>query len=427
MNFVKKHYEKLLLGLALLVLVPIAVVKFLDSVNNDLPQKPPMSSSFSLDEINDEQTISLLKETSLLPNDLIRVYNSANEKILSTSITKVIYKKKSKVSVKLKTGRTLEGRLLSSNNLVMTKNWQRSRTPIAIDSEDGVFNLNMNEIDFIKGYQKLVTDKDLIKFEDEDCSISVYQSASKFLIDSNQTDKTRWINYKTDHNETIYDLFTPPIIYLVDGELTTSLPEAPKEEEKEEEFGLILTRFEKSEYRLKLVSWIGQVPYFEDLTLKISTTSTKNVKNRIEPKIPYKNNENYRPGMPSLVKTTMEDENKVFMVEYFTVQQIKDPRTGGVKPVGRAMVRDFQKGGAPFEINSRMEQVYSGDYELELEVNLPGEIPQKIILNSKDLDREISIGNRIFKILEMNETNRSVKIEKAILGNEDSIVSTLKL
>ena len=40
-----------------------------------------------------------------------------------------------------------------------------------------------------------------------------------------------------DTNTSIYDLFTPPIIYLVDGELTTSLPEIPQEVEKEESLG----------------------------------------------------------------------------------------------------------------------------------------------------------------------------------------------
>ena len=90
---------------------------------------------------------------------------------------------------------------------------------------------------------------------------------------------------------------------------------------------------------MKLSSWIGQTPYFEDLLTKVSANSLKNVKNRIEVNVPYKINPNYRPGLPSFIKTTPEDEEKYLMVEYFTVVEFKDPKTGGSKPVGRALVK----------------------------------------------------------------------------------------
>jgi len=196
---------------------------------------------------------------------------------------------------------------------------------------------------------------------------------------------------------------------------------------KEEEFGLSLIRFEKKEYRLRLVSWIGQVPYFEDSETKLSDNVSQLVKNRIELKIPYKNNENYRPGLPSLVQTTMEDEKKVFMVEYFTVQQVKDPRTGGVKPVGRALVKDFTKGGKPFEINSRMEKVFSGDFQISLQVNLADEVPQEINVKVDEVGKEITVGNRMFRILKINEENKTLDVEKRMPGKDDPIISTLSL
>ena len=105
------------------------------------------------------------------------------------------------------------------------------------------------------------------------------------MIDSNRTDKIRWTNNSNDFNSTIYDLFTPPIIYLVNGELTTSLPEKPEQAEKIEAFGLTLVEFEKEKFPLKLSSWIGQTPYFEDLETQISPNSIVNVENRIEIKI----------------------------------------------------------------------------------------------------------------------------------------------
>ena len=46
-------------------------------------------------------------------------------------------------------------------------------------------------------------------------------------MESNQTARVRWQKKSEDMNESIYDTFTPPVIYLIDGRLTTKLPEEP--------------------------------------------------------------------------------------------------------------------------------------------------------------------------------------------------------
>ena len=91
--------------------------------------------------------------------------------------------------------------------------------------EKGVVNLNANEIKYIHGDQKLILNSK--NLEDENYSVSVYQSMTHLLMDSNQTEKTRWTNNLSEKTKQ-YTIWPLPHIYLVDGELTTSLPEAQK-------------------------------------------------------------------------------------------------------------------------------------------------------------------------------------------------------
>ena len=103
-----------------------------------------------------------------------------------------------------------------------------------------------------------------------------------------------------DENETIYDLFTPPLIYLIDNKLTTSLPDAPIEEKEKEPFGVSIISFEKIPYRFRLSSWIGNSPYIEDR--KLTEEFGRSIRNRLEVNKSYRLVENPKPGRPSLVR-----------------------------------------------------------------------------------------------------------------------------
>ena len=80
----------------------------------------------------------------------------------------------------------------------------------------------------------------------------------------------------SEENSSIYDLFTPPLIYLVDGSLTTSIPSSNDDTVEEEPFGVTLLSFKKEIYRFKMS---GCIPYFEDLKTKISS---ENARSRVE-------------------------------------------------------------------------------------------------------------------------------------------------
>ncbi len=425
MKFVNSHYDKIAIVLVLLTLGIVGVISFLEPSDSEKKNKPSVAHSFSIDSVGGEDVLVLLKETQLVPGDSIEIHNIGSGEIEKFSVKKVIFSKKSRVTIQMKSQEIYKGRLLNPSSTILTAGWDKSRNPIALDTEKGVKNISFKDIKFIRGEQKLVLDKEIDTIDERDSKISVYQTKSQFLNDSNRTEKSRWTSSATEGNSSIYDLFTPPIIYLVNGELTTTLPEAPTEEAKEEEFGLTVVSFEKNHYRLKLASWIGKTPYFEDFQTKVSANSDKYVKNRLELNIPYKENENYRPGMPSLIKTSPDDEEKLVQVEFFTVQQVKDPKTGGAKMVGRALVRDFKKGGKPFEINSLMEKVDTGDYKINLKFDIAGEVPSSIELDANEIEKVFNFGNRSYKLLRIDKENKNIEIEKRISGTDKITVKTL--
>ena len=410
------------------MLIVVGLINFFSSTEQNNKESFLKSPSFTIDSFGDQEVLIMLKETQLLPGNIIKLYNLEEDNdFISFEVKKVIFSKRSKVSITLNKGKLLKGRLLNPTSTILSEGWQKIRTPISFETNEGTKSLSYKEIEFIRGNQKIILDRPIGDINPNNYLISVYQSKAAFIVDSNRTTKSMWTNSIGDENSSIYDLFTPPIIYLVDGKLTTSLPEAPTEKEKEEDFGLKLTIFNKEEYRLKLASWIGKTPYFEDLEKKVSENSQNNVKNRLEVRIPYKENESYRPGLPSFVKTTLDDENKFLMVDFFTVQQIKDPKTGGVKPVGRALVKDFRNDGKSFEINSLMQKVYSGKFQIMVRFNINGLPVEDVKISESDIGKVFTFGKRNYQVLSIDIENKSLEVEKKISGGNESTKQTLRL
>ena len=427
MKIIKTHYEKISLLLVIVVLLIGFIFSMFQTFETKKSLKSEVLPSFSISSFEGEKTLELLRETDLLPNDNVFFYNNGTGEVVTMQVTKVIFPRKSRVTILLNSQKRVKGRLLNSTNTVLSATWKKARMPLSIDTDSGVLNLNMRDIVKIKGRQALVLNSNLDKLNPNEFTAILYQEKSNILIDSNRTEKVRWTSNYTDTNASIYDLFTPPIIYIVNGVLTTSLPEKPKEEEKEEEFGLKLDLFEKEKFRLKLSSWIGNTPYFEDLLTKISPSSNVNVKNRIEVNIPYKINDNYRPGLPSFIKTIPEDDKKFFMVEYFAVQEVKDSKTGGSKLVGRALVKDYTANDESFEINSLMNEVFSGKYKILLKFEMEGELSQEFLITKKDIDKIFEFGSRVYKINNIDFDSKTVEVSKNIPGKEESLTRTLSL
>jgi hypothetical protein len=315
---------------------------------------------------------------------------------------------------------------MSGSDITLDLNWAKLRVPLEIASDKGRASIVFSQINYLMGEKILAFDEPIDEFDPEDWLISLHQPLSTERVDHNQTktDRVRWTKPADESGDSIYDLFTPPIIYLIDGNLTTSLPEKV-EVRKTEEFGLTLQSFQKKPYRFKMRGFSNTAPFFEDLDPMVKEKRL-NPKTRIELNKPYRINSNGKPGSPSLIQTTEEDANKLLKVTYFKVEYVKDEKTGGVRPVGRAMVQDYNLGGKAFEINSRMQEVFAGENEIEMKFSLDGPTEQ-ILITDKDIGKVLEFGSRAYLVKEIDVDKKSLLIEKRASPQGSSRTETLTL
>ena len=367
-----KHLEKYILLLSFVVLIVLFTL-----FTNVSPQSSSVVSSnqiFSLKTKNGKTYFSLNRETSLIPGDFIYLSQDEESDWSSYEIKSILLLARQKIQFSTSSG-VVHG--TTRQDVILEKNWKKSHGIIALRDGKKVFNIHYNDISRITGTLWLSTDIDSKTIKNNQTQVSFYQRTLPDEPIITEIDKSKWTNPVSDENSTPYDLFTPPIIYIHNGDLTTRLPEKEVKIEKLEPFGLTLTKVSKSEYPLILKSWVGETPYFEDLTANGSSNLGKVVRNRVELGKAYKRDLSRKPGQPSLVQCDDNDSQKMFIVQHFVVQQYRNPQTGGLRPVGRAMIKDFQLGGSAFEINTLKTKVFAGNYTFHFLANLPNLSPQE--------------------------------------------------
>jgi hypothetical protein len=423
----KSHYEKIILVCSVLIALVLGLVSLFSDSVEDIPRNGSKRDLFWFD-INEVgvQILELSKETNLVPGDSITFVSNNDESIAdSFEIIKIILLKGSTYTIKYG-NQEKEGTIMSGSDLTLAKDWQKSKIVLDFITDDGRVPIPLSQISSIQGDRQFIFDKPIEEFDPEERYISLYQGLETEETEGNQTmvDRVRWTKPAEESDDSIYDLFTPPIIYLVDGNLTTKLPEKiVQTTEKIEDFGLILEGIEKKPYRFKMSGWIGEVPIFDDQATDV-VQRRQNRRIRMEKGVPYRENVTGKPGTPSLVPTTAEDVNKLLMIKYFEVQQIKDEKTGGVRPVGRALVEDYKLGGKPFEINSLMAEVFAGENEISMSFRLDG-ASELIILSDKDVGKVLEFDSRKYLIKEIDLNGKSLLIEKR--GPELNDLRTEKL
>jgi hypothetical protein len=410
----KSHYEKIILVYSLLIALVVGLFSLFSDSGEDVPRNGSKRDLFWFD-VNDAdlQILELSKETNLVPGDSITfVSNNDDEVADSFEIKKIILPKGSTYTIKFG-NKEKEGTIQSGTDLTLEKDWQKSKIVLNFKTDDGTVPVPMAQITSIRGERLFIFDPPIEKFDSNERFISLYQRLGDDEAEGNQTklDRVRWTKPAEESDDSIYDLFTPPIIYLVDGNLTTKLPEKVVETVVEiEAFGLLLEGFEKKAYRFRMSGWIGGVPIFDDRAPDV-VQRRQNKRIRMEKGIPYRENVTGKPGTSSLVPTTPEDENKLLLVKYFEVQQIRDEKSGGVRSVGRALVQDYKLGGAPFEINSLMDEVFAGENEIRMSFRLDG-ASEPIILSDKDIGKVLEFGSRKYLVKEINSADKTLLIEK---------------
>lgn len=403
MNKVIKNYDKILVLVAILFLFTLFFM-FDDSLNyrtNNFNK-----STLKLTTKNNITFLSLDKIYDLMPGDLIYHKPTDDDNWESTKIYSTKYKRNAEINILLDDGNHLSATL--KQNLQLPEDWKSLPNTLALKIGRETIVVPYKKIQRISGVLELEIG-DIGDLNLNNSEISFYQ---RNQFPSNKDSyKSKWTRSISDQNHSGYDLFTPPVIYVHEGLLTTRLPESKEEEAPQESFGLTFKNSKRKSYPFRLCSWIGDTPYFEDLLTFESRTSNRPVRNRIETDTAYKRNENRKPGQPSLIQCADDDPERIFIVEHFVVQQHKNPQTGGLRPVGRAMVRDY-KIPEPFEINSLMNEVFAGDVTFTLEVNLPGYEGQIIEFSSNEMNKIFNVGGREYKIAEINLKDKFILILK---------------
>ena len=295
--------------------------------------------------------------------------------------------------------------------IILEKNWRSLPGVFTVRQGNNTIQVKLSEVKRVKGKLWLAIDTDLDSLNDPESTVSFYQKSTSHVMEQNLPERQKWLSPNTDENETVYDLFTPPIIYIHNGELTTRLPEKEVVEEKLEPFGLTLVDVIKTAYPLRLKSWVGNTPYFEDH----ANTGEENeeiIRNRVEVGKTYKRVKDRKPGQPSLVICENNDSEKFFTVQYFTVQQYRNPETGGLRPVGRAMVKDHLSDGEPFEINTLMTEVFAGNFTIKFRASLPGLSSKEFNIASTESSATFEYGGRKYLVTDIDIINKNLKVTK---------------
>jgi hypothetical protein len=408
-SWILKVYDKLLIIVCTLLF--IAQIFFIKEVGTAEGPSADLSQ-FSIVERSSQNYLAPEKVTSVLPGDILYYRKLGDTDWLSTEIPSVEILRRTNVSILTQKGENLEGTLASE--LILGKDWAQSVESISIKHKRDTIFVPLKSITKLSANQQILLPPSLQENDWSEIEISLYQRLNLNPDDSlNLSGRQKWVGSKTESNASKYDLFTPPIIYIDDGKLTARLPEKEKPQELQEPFGLKLISATKSPYFLRLVSWVGDVPYFEDTQVKLSEGSSRNTRNRLEVGKFYKRDPERKPGQPSLIECQQDDSEKLIKVEHFVVQQHKNTETGGLRLVGRSLVQDFLLGGAPFEINSIMREVFAGDYTFKFTLTLPLAASQDVEISSKDEGRIFSLSGRTFHVKQIDlKANRITLIKK---------------
>lgn len=403
-----KHIEKVSLVIALTLFI-LSVIIF---------SSPQTSSQKKSDKVESELFSSLKKsgknyfvfdkDISIMPSDFIFLYGKEDETVKPYEINRLLVPSRETIEIETSIGK-IEG--TTRQDVIFEKNWHSQPGGFSIRKGRETLQVKFSDVTNLRGRLLMSVDATLEALNDKNYAISFYQRIGGKDPDEYSSKRLKWINPTTEENQSEYDLFTPPIIYIHDGELTTRLPEKEVEEEKLEPFGFSLLEVIKAEYPLRLKSWVGETPYFEDLAADELGTG-KVIRNRIEVGKPYKRVNERKPGQQSLEICDSNDSEKLFTVQYFAVQQYRNPETGGLKPVGRAMIQDHSIGGKPFEINSLMKDVYAGNFSFKFSASLPGLPPKEFILDSSKPFETFEYEGRKYLVSDIDLEEKKLRVTK---------------
>jgi hypothetical protein len=419
-KFLGANYEKIAVGMSLLCLGIFALLSLL---GDDRRETKSFRGQNGVTLSQELKTITLESKTphGLMPGELV-IIDGAEPDFFNgnfTAETILLPEEYTEVLLLLSGGKTISGKLKQSGTKELNREWRLATGFLSVRTEEGDQDVRIAELEQLWGSTMLTiaTENDNEEESEGDFALVTYQKRGGVAEKSEPASGGKWIETSSPkEGEPSYDLFTPPVLYVVNGRLETSLPEEAKPEISPEEFGLRLVVFEKVPYRFRIRSWIGETPYLEDLRHEFPVGTGRYVRNRLQVKVPYKENRNYKPGAPSLLPTNDDDPDKMIIVNAFAVQQVRDPKTGGIRSVGRAMVKDFRLPVKPFEINSFMKETHAGQHRIAVESTSKDNSGEKFTFEQNATGTTFRLAMREYRILEIDLVKSRVHLEKQALA-----------
>jgi len=411
MKIIKGYYDKIIFSCSLLLVGFLFTINFVSDEDAESRQSLYSNNGFfEIQENGSEIELTFYREMDLMPGDFIFAELESGETAQS-SIDSVFFKRRSSILVFTNEGKTVAGKVSSNQNLLVEGKWKTQRGAVNVETKKGTQSVPIANIEKILGNGTYTLESTARSIDWESALVSVYQPKILEVLEENQTSRVKWQKKIEDINASIYDTFTPPVIYLINGRLTTKLPEEPVEEAEKEPFGLLLTDFSQRPYPHMLKRWIGDTPYFEDQNTPMTPNSKQNVFNRLEVGKTYRSNLERKPGQPSLIECEKSHPDAKITIEYFTAQQVPT-KTGGSMLVGRALIKDHGMKSKPFEINSLMKEVFAGDYSIKLNFNLPGLQAKEFEFSQDDNGTAFEHESRKYKIEKIDVENKTLLISK---------------
>jgi len=421
MNFLNKiHIEKIILLLSSLAFLSLFLFSGPESLPNQTLTKP-QKTFLSRVKLNNENYYKVSIPTSLMPGDSIFYKRTEEDSFSSFQILSTYYVRGVNLKIFCE-GKVYTGELRKSFSI--DTDWKSSREPVILKTSKGNENIITAEIDSITGVASVLPSGDISEIIQDDMVWSIYQ---RTLTQDNHfsiKDRAKWTETKTDENASNYDLFTPPIIYIHEGKLSTRIPSKEDIKEDIEPFGLEMLSSVKTPYPLLLVGWVGEVPYFQLKEGDSGASGGRILRNRVVPQTKYKRALDPKPGQPKLVPCDSNDTDAWFIIQNFEVLQYKNAKTGGVKPVGIATVQDFISKRPPFKINSLNTDAPAGDYQFNFLVKLPGLPNENFSFSSINIGKTFTFSGRDYEISQIDLDLRKVLITKKDPRVADDITRT---
>jgi hypothetical protein len=106
----------------------------------------------------------------------------------------------------------------------------------------------------------------------------------------------------------------------------------------------------------------------------------------------------------------------MIFVDAFAVQQVRDSKTGGIRSVGRALIKDFRLPVKPFEINSFMQETHAGQYRITVESTSKDHSDERFSFEQNATGNTFRLALRDYKILEIDLVKSRVHLEKQALA-----------